>query len=73
MKAITAHPKTEEQVKALIALFKAWDIPYEPKNSIYNPEFVAKIKQSKAEYKGGKSTLLKNDEDIESFIMNGVK
>jgi len=62
MQTLTAHPKTEEQVKALIALFKAWDIPYEPEESPYDPEFVKMVKETRKQAKEGKLTKLTSEE-----------
>ncbi len=49
-----AHPKTEEQVNALKAFMQALKIKFEiSKDSPYNPDFVAKIKQSEKEFEKG--------------------
>lgn len=53
METIIIHPKNKEQVDAIKKILKAFDVPFEP--SPYNPEFVAKIKESEKQIKEGKS------------------
>jgi methyl coenzyme M reductase alpha subunit len=48
------HPETAEQENALKAFIKALKIKFEvSKEEPYDPEFVAKIKESQEEYKRG--------------------
>jgi len=48
------HPKTSEQVSALKAFMQALKIKFEvSKEETYNPEFVAKIEESKKQYENG--------------------
>lgn len=50
----TVHPETTEQVNALKAFMQALKIKFEiSKEENYNPEFVSKIEESRAQYKKG--------------------
>jgi len=63
-----AHPKTPEQVNALIAFMKALKIKFEvAKEDSYKPEFVEKILESKKQIAEGKFTDVKA-ENLNSFI-----
>jgi hypothetical protein len=63
-----AHPKTSEQINALKAFMQALKIKFEvSKEENYNPEFVAKIKESKQQYKDGKFTRVKVDK-LDAFL-----
>jgi len=50
------HPKNSEQLSAIKAFAKALKVDFE--TSPYNPDFVAKIKESKKEVEKGKFTTL---------------
>ena len=56
METVILHPKNSEQLSALKAFAKALKMDFE--TSPYNPEFVAKIKESKKEAENGKFTTL---------------
>jgi len=56
METLIMHPRNEEQSSALKAIAKAWKISVE--TSPYNPDFVAKIKESKKQAEAGKFTTL---------------
>lgn len=56
METLIMHPKNKEQLAALKAIAKALKVSVE--TSPYNPDFVAKIKQSKKEVENGKYTTL---------------
>ena len=64
-----AHPTTPEQVNVLKAFVKALKIKFEitPVEKPYNPEFVAKIKESQQQFKEGKFTSVKV-EDFGKYI-----
>jgi hypothetical protein len=63
-----AHPKTNEQINALKAFMQALKIKFEvSKEENYNSEFVAKIKESKQQYKEGKFTRVKVDK-LDAFL-----
>ncbi len=67
---ITAFTNDNAQIKALKAMMKALKIKFEiskVKDEIYNPEFIAKIKESKQQIKDGKYTRVKK-EDLQSFL-----
>lgn len=58
-----AHPKTTEQVDALKAFMKALKINFEiSKEKPYNPEFVAKIQESRKQAKKGKTVKMDLDD-----------
>lgn len=63
-----AHPKTSEQVSALKAFMEALKIKFEvAKGENYNPEFIEKIEESRAQAKNGKVTRLKK-ENLKEFL-----
>ena len=51
---ITAFTQDISQIDAIKAFMKALKIKFEIADKIYNPEFVAKIKQSEDDFKNGK-------------------
>jgi len=60
MEAIIIHPKNKEQLNAVEAILKVLKVPFKKsKESPYNPEFVAKIKESKKNFSEGKYTTIK--------------
>lgn len=63
-----AHPKTSEQVSALKAFMQALKIKFEvSKDEAYNPEFVAKIEESKKQYEKGDYISIEK-KDIKTFL-----
>lgn len=63
METLTIHTKNKAQTVAIKAVLNAMEIPYETSDeSIYNPEFVAKIKASEEDEKYGKTTAIKTDD-----------
>ena len=65
-----AHPSTTEQVEALKAFMTALKITFEVSESTskpYNPDFVAKIKESQEEYDNGNFISVK-PEDLSDFL-----
>jgi hypothetical protein len=58
MKKLMVYPKNKKQSAALKGLFKAFDIRFEVSESAYNPEFVAKIQESKGQVKEGKTRVV---------------
>ncbi len=63
-----AHPQTSEQVSALKAFMQALKIKFEiSKEETYNPDFVAKIQESRQQAKVGKVTRVKK-EDLQKFL-----
>jgi hypothetical protein len=62
METLIMHPQNKEQLAALKAIAKALKVSVE--TSSYNPDFVAKIKQSKKEVENGKYTTLDPSKSI---------
>ena len=63
-----AHPQTSEQVSALKAFMKALKIKFEiSEENSYNPDFVAKIKESQKQAIEGKVTRVQK-ENLQSFL-----
>ncbi len=62
------HPKTSEQVSALKAFMQALKIKFEESEKTdYNPEFVAKIEESKKQYEKGDFISIEKKE-IKDFL-----
>ena len=60
---ITAYTEDAAQIEAIKSILKALKIKYEiSKGKPYNPEFVAKINQSRQDYKDGKGTVVSLEE-----------
>lgn len=56
---ITAHTEDASQIDAIKSVMKALKIKFEiSKEKPYNPDFVAKINQSRRDFKEGKGTLV---------------
>lgn len=63
-----AHPKTEEESKALKAFLQALKIRFEiPGDKEYNAEFVKKVLESRQQAKDGKVTRIKK-ENLKEFL-----
>jgi hypothetical protein len=63
-----AHPQTAEQVNALQAFMQALKIKFEiTKEESYSPEFVAKVEESRREYKNGEFISIEKN-DIKNFL-----
>ncbi len=65
MESITIHPKNKEQASLFEQLAKTLKVPFEKaKNSkrSYNPEFVAKMKDSRKQAKEGKTVKINFDD-----------
>ncbi|MGQ7854897.1 DUF2683 family protein [Pedobacter sp. WC2501] len=58
METLIAHPKNEEEASALKAVMKVLRIDFETEESLYNPEFVAKIKRGQEQVKAGKGVKI---------------
>lgn len=56
---ITAFTQDISQIDAIKAFMKALKIKFEIADKTYNPEFVAKIKQSEDDFKNGKFSTVK--------------
>lgn len=65
---LIAHPKTIEQTSALKAFMQALKIKFEiSKQEDYNPDFVAKIEESRRQVREGKVTRVKK-KDLKEFL-----
>ncbi|MDZ7742757.1 MAG: hypothetical protein U5Q03_13685 [Bacteroidota bacterium] len=68
METLRIHPENNEQMKAIKAVLKALKIPYDEKESPYNPEFVKKLYDAEKDSKG--ASVLNSDEDIDNYFKN---
>ena len=60
---LIVHPSNDEQVTVLKAFLEALKIKFEfSKDEAYNPEFVAKIKKARQDYKDGKGKVYTSDQ-----------
>jgi hypothetical protein len=70
---ITAYPSDVSQVEAIKAVMKAFKIKFEIKKEKatskvgYNPDYVAKIEESRKQAKNGQVTRVKK-EDLREFL-----
>lgn len=71
MKAINIKAFTQDvsQIDAIKAFMTALKIKFEIVDKPYNPDFVAKIKESEEDFKDGKFKTVKI-EDVNNFIDN---
>jgi hypothetical protein len=58
METLIVHPDNKEQLAALKAFMTAFKISFEVKKSTYNPEFVAKIQESREQVKRGETRVV---------------
>ncbi len=68
MEALTIHPQNNEQLEAIKSVLKALKIPFDKKESHYDPEYVKKIQE--AEKERDRAIILSSDEDIDNYIKN---
>jgi len=62
METLIVHPKNKEQLTALKAIMKALKVDFKTEKnteSIYSPEFNAKIKRGEEDIKAGRTTQIK--------------
>jgi selenophosphate synthase len=60
---ITAYTNDTSQIDAIKAVLKALKIKFEvATEKPYNPEFVAKIEESREQYKKGNFTVIKTED-----------
>lgn len=65
---IIIHPETSEQENALKAFAKALKMKFEvAREKPYDPDFVAKIKQSEKEFEEGNYTTVEK-KDLKNFL-----
>ncbi|HEX3385746.1 MAG TPA: DUF2683 family protein [Mucilaginibacter sp.] len=55
MGTLIVHPENKEQSDALKTFMKAFKIVFEEEKSVYDPEFVAKIKKSREQVRNGET------------------
>ncbi|MES2268321.1 MAG: DUF2683 family protein [Bacteroidota bacterium] len=60
METLIVHPENKEQLNAIKAFMKALKISFEEKE--YDPEFVAKIQNSREQVKKGETRVVNIDE-----------
>jgi hypothetical protein len=58
METLIVHPGNKEQLVALKTFMKAFNISFEEEKSPYNPEFVAKIQESREQVKRGETRIV---------------
>jgi hypothetical protein len=69
MEALTIHPQNKEQLEAIKSILKALKIPFNKKESPYDPEFVKKIKQAE-QCDDDAAIILSSDKDIDKYFKN---
>jgi PHD/YefM family antitoxin component YafN of YafNO toxin-antitoxin module len=62
METLIVHPKNKEQLIAMKSFMKAFKISFEEESSVYSPEFVAKIKESREQVKRGETRVVNIDD-----------
>jgi len=62
METVIAHPSNKEQLNALKAFMKALKVDYKVEKSPYDPQFVAKIEESRRQIKEGKGVKMNVDD-----------
>jgi len=63
METLKIHTEDKEQLKTVKAILKALKVPFEASGeSPYDPEFVAKIKESERQAKEGKVKTIKTED-----------
>ena len=58
METLIVHPGNKEQSDALKTFMKAFKIAFEEEKSDYDPEFVAKIQESRKQVKRGETRVV---------------
>ena len=58
METLIVHPDTKEQLSALKTFMKAFNISFVEEKSPYDPEFVAKIQESRKQVKRGETKVV---------------
>ena len=63
METLKIQTEDQEQLNTVKAILKALKVPFEvSQESTYNPEFVAKIKESEHQAKEGRLKAIKTDD-----------
>ncbi|WP_299587212.1 DUF2683 family protein [Mucilaginibacter sp.] len=72
MNTLIIHPADKKQLAALKGLMKAFKIPFEVVESAYDPEFVAKIKESREQVKRGETRVV-SELDIKNIFIDKIE
>ena len=62
METLIVHPQNKEQLDALKTFMKAFKISFEEEKTAYDPEFVAKIQESRRQVKNGETRTVNIDD-----------
>ena len=63
MESLIVHPKNQKQLDAIMAVFKALDVPFKKgTESPYSPEFVKMILQGEEDIKNGKGVKIATED-----------
>jgi len=62
METLIVRPDNHEKLVAVKAILKAMKIDFEKKDSPYDPEFVAKIKEGDEDIKAGRTKKISLDD-----------
>ncbi|WP_157488000.1 DUF2683 family protein [Dyadobacter crusticola] len=62
METLVFHPENKEQLEALKAFAKALKISFVTKADDYDPEFVAKIQESRKQFENGEYKVIELDD-----------
>jgi hypothetical protein len=70
METLIVHPKNQKQLATIEAILKALDVSFnKEEKSPYNPEFVAKVKESIEQAKKGNVVTIKDPKNIWPSIL----
>ena len=67
MESLVIHPESKEQLNALKALIKSWNINFEEYQ--YDPNFISEIKKREMNIKNGKTILINDPNKIWESIL----
>lgn len=62
MGTLIVHPDTKKKLTALKAVMRALNISFEEEEAPYNPNFVAKVKKSQADFKAGRYEVIETED-----------
>lgn len=68
MEELTIHPQNKEQLEAIKSVLKALKIPFNKKESTYNPEYVKMIHEAEKDRED--AIILSSDKDIDNYFNN---
>ena len=67
MESLVIHPESKEQLNALKALIKSWNINFE--KYPYDPNFISEIKKREINIKNGKTITINDPNKIWESIL----